>query len=136
MSPCECGSNRDYFACCGPYIEGYEAPPTAEALMRSRYTAYARGEPAGIDWLVTSHDPRTRGRTLRQDVAAWARAVRFIGLEVRSVERGGPDDREGFVTFAARYVEDGKTQTLSERSRFRRDEAGRWVYTDGSAPQK
>lgn len=136
MSACECGSRRDYFDCCGPYIEGHEPPPTAEALIRSRYTAYARGEPQGIDWLVTSHDPRTRSPTLREDVAAWARSARFTGLEVREVERGGPEDREGFVTFAARFEEAGKRQTLSERSRFRRDDEDRWVYVDGTVPRR
>ena len=104
--------------------------------MRSRYTAYARAEPQGLEWLVTSHDPKTRGPTLREDVAAWARAARFTGLEVKAVERGGPEDREGFVTFSARFEEAGRKQTLSERSRFRRDEAGRWVYTDGAAPRR
>lgn len=104
--------------------------------MRSRYTAYARGEPQGIDWLVTSHDPRTRGRALREDVAAWARSARFTGLEVKAVERGGPEDREGFVTFVARFEEAGKKQTLSERSRFRRDDEDRWVYVDGTVPRR
>lgn len=100
--------------------------------MRSRYTAYARGEPQGIEWLVTSHDPRTRSPTLREDIVAWATAARFTGLDVKQVERGGPTDREGFVTFVARYEEGGRKRTLSERSRFRRDEAGRWRYVDGA----
>jgi len=132
MSACECGSRRDYFDCCGPYIEGHESPPTAEALMRSRYTAYARGEPQDIDWLIASHDPKSRSPTLREDVAAWARSARFTGLEVKVVERGGAEDREGFVTFVARYEEGGRKHTLSERSRFVRDEAGHWAYVDGT----
>lgn len=134
MSPCECGSTRDYFDCCGPYIEGYESPPTAETLMRSRYTAYARGEPQGIEWLVRTHDPKTRTATLAEDVAAWARVARFTRLDVRRVEQGTTSDGEGFVTFVAYYEEGGRGHSLSERSRFRRDEAGHWLYVDGAAP--
>ena len=44
MDACNCGSGRPYDACCGPYLAGWEAPPTAEALMRSRFTAYARAD--------------------------------------------------------------------------------------------
>jgi SEC-C motif-containing protein len=41
---CPCGSdNKKYTDCCGRYLDGGEAAPTAEALMRSRYTAYALG---------------------------------------------------------------------------------------------
>ena len=62
---CPCGSNRTYDDCCGPYLEGRSDPPTAEALMRSRYTAYARG---AIDYLLATHDPRPP----QEEVAAWA----------------------------------------------------------------
>ena len=37
---CPCGSGLDYGLCCGQYISGAKDAPTAEALMRSRYTAY------------------------------------------------------------------------------------------------
>ena len=40
---CPCGSGKPLSACCGPYLEGKEDPPTPEALMRSRYTAYTQG---------------------------------------------------------------------------------------------
>ena len=49
MSNCPCGSGLAYEACCGPIIAGAPAA-TAEALMRSRYSAYARhayDHPAG-----------------------------------------------------------------------------------------
>ncbi|MDR0401008.1 MAG: SEC-C domain-containing protein [Treponema sp.] len=39
MSSCPCLSGLPYEECCGPYISSAENPPTAEALMRSRYTA-------------------------------------------------------------------------------------------------
>ena len=51
METCPCGSGRPYEDCCGPYIAGKAKPATAEALMRSRYTAYAKKE---IDYIVQS----------------------------------------------------------------------------------
>jgi len=43
MSLCPCESGKEYDACCGPIINGSQAARTAEALMRSRYSAYAKG---------------------------------------------------------------------------------------------
>ena len=38
--PCYCGNETEYEHCCGPYLSGAAKPDAAEALMRSRYTAY------------------------------------------------------------------------------------------------
>ncbi|WP_280273702.1 YchJ family metal-binding protein, partial [Nocardia wallacei] len=35
--------------CCGPRLDGTRPAPTAEALMRSRYTAFAVGD---VDYLL------------------------------------------------------------------------------------
>ena len=40
---CPCGSGDDYDACCGRLHAGAPAP-TAEALMRARYSAFAVGD--------------------------------------------------------------------------------------------
>ncbi|BBD09151.1 SEC-C motif domain-containing protein [Desulfovibrio ferrophilus] len=52
---CPCGSGKEYTACCEPIINGTPAP-TAEALMRSRYSAYVVGN---IDYIQTSLAPRS-----------------------------------------------------------------------------
>ncbi len=39
--PCPCGSGNALAECCGKYISGVAHAPTAETLMRSRYTAFA-----------------------------------------------------------------------------------------------
>ncbi|MFM0874673.1 YchJ family metal-binding protein, partial [Klebsiella pneumoniae] len=39
---CPCGSGDPLDDCCGRYHQGHPAP-TAEALMRSRYSAYGLG---------------------------------------------------------------------------------------------
>ena len=49
---CACGSGADYAACCGALIDAKKPAPTAEALMRSRYTAFTR---AAVDYLIETH---------------------------------------------------------------------------------
>ena len=39
MTTCPCGSSAELETCCGQYLDGVAAP-TAEKLMRSRYTAF------------------------------------------------------------------------------------------------
>jgi SEC-C motif-containing protein len=55
---CPCGKGDSLEACCGPYLSHAARPDTAEALMRSRYTAYATGD---VDYVIDSHDPDRRG---------------------------------------------------------------------------
>jgi len=98
--------------------------------MRSRYSAYARGE---VDYLVDTHAPETRDPDLRKHVAAWAASARFTRLEVVATEAGGVGDRTGTVTFVAHFEEGGVARVMSERSRFRRDAELGWVYESGTA---
>jgi SEC-C motif-containing protein len=114
-APCPCGGGA-FSACCAPALDGARAPATAEALMRSRYTAYALGE---ADYIVATEKPAPA----RASIAATMRTTRFLRLEVLE-SRGGPGDVEGLVHFRA-YSDRG---ALDERSRFARDTAGRWVY--------
>jgi SEC-C motif-containing protein len=118
---CPCGSGRPYGACCGPHHDG-EPAPTAEALMRSRYAAYATGR---TDYVFRTWHPRTRPDDLAPDPdLAW------LGLEVLGTSGGGPDDETGTVEFRARYRAPDGEHVLHEVSRFAR-RAGRWVYVDG-----
>jgi SEC-C motif-containing protein len=119
-APCPCGSGRHYGRCCGPLHQGADAA-TAEALMRSRYCAYALGL---ADYLAHSWHPDTRPNTPIEGNVKWA------GLAIVSTDRGGPDTTEGEVAFCARYLDGERLESLCERSRFIRYE-GRWVYLDG-----
>jgi SEC-C motif-containing protein len=119
---CPCGSGKPFCACCHPLIEGTGTPETAEALMRSRYTAYSLGR---SDYLSSTWHPLTRRNNLRLDDQ-----VKWLGLEIVRTQNGGPDDREGRVEFIARYKIGGRAHRLHEISRFlRRD--GRWFYVSG-----
>ncbi|BBX26783.1 YchJ family protein [Mycolicibacterium alvei] len=120
--PCPCGSGRAYGDCCGPLHTGGQQAPTALALMRSRFSAFALGD-AG--YLLTSWHPDTRPSELTLDAAiTWRR------LQIVDTEAGGEDDAEGLVEFRAQYVQDSRRHILHERSRFERV-GGRWRYLDG-----
>jgi SEC-C motif-containing protein len=119
---CPCGLGRPYAACCGPLHAGAIAE-SAEALMRSRYSAYVLGD---IDYLLASWHADTRPDRLDLgDVAA----TRWLGLEVRRHAMTGADT--AIVEFVARYKSGGAPAVrLHELSRFVRED-GRWFYVDG-----
>jgi SEC-C motif-containing protein len=127
---CPCGKGPSLEECCGPIIAGAPAP-TAEALMRSRYTAYTTGE---VDHVVVTHDPATRDTVDRDGSLQWSKGSQWLGLDIRATEAGGPDDTTGIVEFIARFSIAGRVQAHHERSRFEKKDEGagpRWFYIDG-----
>ena len=126
MSPkrCPCGTGLPYAECCGRLHDGTATAATAEQLMRSRYSAFAVGDPA---YLLATWHSATRPRTLDLDPD-----VRWTGLEVLDTTGGGLLAAEGTVEFRASYVRGGASGAQHENSRFVRD-GGRWVYLDGVA---
>jgi SEC-C motif-containing protein len=123
LVPCPCGNPAGYTACCGPLHDG-AAAPDAEALMRSRYSAYVlRRE----DYLLASWHAETRPLSLR--LAAQHPAPTWLGLEIRASH--AIDDDHATVEFIARYrLGGGRAQRQHELSRFVREQ-GRWYYVDG-----
>lgn len=119
---CPCGSGTAYADCCAPLHQG-TAAPTAEALMRSRYTAYSLDL---LDYVFRTWHPRTR-----PDSVDPVPGLTWTGLQVLGVADGGPDDETGVVEFRARFTEGGRDRAMHETSRFER-RAGRWVYVDGT----
>lgn len=114
---CPCLSGSPYDECCGPLHRG-EPAPTAERLMRSRFSAFALGDAA---YLLRSWHPSTRPAELDLDDG-----LRWYRLDIERTERGGPFDRDGVVAFTAHYRGDERGQ-LHEVSRFVRE--GRdWFY--------
>ncbi len=122
-APCPCGSGHAYAACCGRWHAGalQLQAPDAEALMRSRYSAYVRG--LG-DYLRNTWHPRTRPT----EPIDFEPGLRWLGLEVRRHETADPDHAR--VEFVARSKQGGRAHRLHETSRFVR-EGGRWFYLDG-----
>ena len=121
--PCPCGAAATYAACCARWHGGpaHLQAPTAEALMRSRYSAYALGL---ADYLLATWHPRTRPPTLEPAPSG----LRWLGLEVRA--RHAVDDDHATVEFVARSKLGGRAHRLHETSRFERV-GGRWFYVDG-----
>jgi len=107
---CPCGTGLDYKLCCGRYIEAGKPAPTAEALMRSRYTAYVR---QNTPYLRSTWYPSTCPAVLDlSDNQQW------LGLKIIDTEAGNADDKSGQVEFIARYKINGRAAKLHERSEF------------------
>ncbi|UCV28182.1 YchJ family protein [Ferribacterium limneticum] len=119
---CPCGSGRRYADCCGRLHAGAEIARTAEALMRSRYSAYVLKLD---DYLQASWHPSTRPVNL--DLAE-DDGTKWLGLEVKRHQQ--QDENNATVEFVARYRIDGRGHRLHEISRFVRED-GRWFYVDG-----
>ena len=115
---CPCGLPAAYDRCCGRFHAG-EPAPTAELLMRSRYTAYAREDGP---YLLSSWHSSTRPNALPFDPS-----LRWTRLLVVSTSGGGLLDTVGSVQFRATHVRRGAVGVLEEHSRFSRED-GRWVY--------
>lgn len=119
---CPCGSSLVYSQCCRPLHEGKSAL-SAEALMRSRYSAYVMADAAYIhrSWHSST---RPSKKSLTQPAA-----IQWLRLEIMRTEAGQQDDHNGVVEFIAHFSEHDQAQQLHEVSRFTR-EKGRWVYLD------
>ncbi|MGW6856733.1 YchJ family protein [Streptomyces xanthophaeus] len=123
--PCPCGLPAAYPQCCGRFHSGAQQAPTAELLMRSRFSAFAVGDTA---YLMRSWHPSTRPGRLDLDPGQ-----RWERLEILGTERGGMFETEGSVEFRAHYSEGRHTGSLHELSGFSR-EAGAWVYVGPLSP--
>lgn len=120
---CPCGSSKPFTDCCALYMDNNQPAPTAEALMRSRYTAYTLQRE---DYLLATWHPSTRPAALglAEDVA-----TKWLGLEVKRHEQTDTD--HAIVEFIARYKVNGRAHRLHEISKFVRED-GRWFYLDGA----
>ena len=125
VTRCPCSSGLASDECCGPVLADPAAARTAEQLMRSRYTAYVRGDVEHLlRDLAPAHPPGLAGpgrrRALGGPGGAGPRAR-------RAVRRRGHGRVPG--PLAHRFA-DGRT-VQHEVSRFVRED-GRWLYVDGS----
>lgn len=120
---CFCGSGLPETACCGPVIEGSRPAASAEALMRSRYTAYVKGD---TGYLLKSWHPKHRPAELNLEDSP----ICWTGLEILQIQDGQTGDVQGIVEFIARYEQAGQAGEVRECSRFL-FEQGQWLYLDG-----
>ena len=115
---CPCGLPATYATCCGRFHAGADAP-TAELLMRARYSAFARGDTA---YLERTWHPDTRPRRI-----LLGRDRTWVGLDVEGTSGGGLLDQQGTVAFSAHHRDPDGHHVLHEVSEFVRVD-GRWTY--------
>ncbi len=118
---CPCRKKSEtisYAACCERYHAGAPAP-TAEALMRSRYTAFTR---LNAPYVLGSWHPSTRPAAFE-----FEQGRDWYMLKVLTAHEQGDI---ATVSFVARSRMGGRTWALEEISRFVRED-GRWFYVAG-----
>ncbi len=122
-SPCPCNGVRPYLDCCGRWHDGPQAlqAPTAEALMRSRYSAFVLDK---LPYLLATWHASTRPATLEPNPPG----LKWLGLQIKAA--ADQDADHATVEFVARSRQDGRASRMHELSRFVR-EGGTWFYVDG-----
>lgn len=126
-TPCLCGSGKLTTQCCGIYLRGQLPAPTAEALMRSRYTAYCL---KNIEYLFKTEHPSRHQPNTKKLITATANSCQWKALTIIDTVAGKPSDKTGIVEFMAVYQEGNQVAQLHERSQFIK-ENGKWFYTEG-----
>ena len=124
MRECPCGSGKQLDGCCGPYIDGNPAP-TAEATMRSRYSAHVLGD---ADYLATTLSNEQRADYDKEAMEQSFAATKWLGLDIRKTDMGNEGDETGTVEFVARYRTGGQSTAHHELSFFTREDE-RWVFS-------
>ena len=127
MSPylCPCGSLKNYVDCCQPYLNGQDSVPSAEALMRSRYTAYVEGNILYLEQTAAGEAKENFDQATTQ---AWNKTVEWLGLKIISQDT---EDESATVEFIARFQHQNILDGIHEISRFKQIE-GRWFYLGGT----
>jgi SEC-C motif domain protein len=133
-SSCPCGNTASYDNCCAAYHAGTAAAPTAEALMRSRYTAFTR---SNIDYLIATLHPKSRRPDDKRRHRQTINQTQWIRLTILKTQKGQPTDKTGMVEFVAEFRDTqavgfaaAEVHQLHERSRFVKVD-NQWFYVDG-----
>jgi SEC-C motif-containing protein len=122
MTICYCGNHLPFENCCQPYIKGLAKVPTAESLMRSRYSAYVTGDAC---YLIATTHTSTRKLYKEKDILDWSQSNHWCRLEVLEVT-------PTTVTFKAHYIDNHRKEQIHyEKSNFVFED-GSWFYVDGS----
>ena len=126
---CPCCSGKLYAECCEPIITGVQKAPTAESLMRARYTAYVVH---AIDFIInTCKKGEGRGDIDRQATEDWSNKSTWHGLKILYTEKGSEKDTKGVVEFEADYTLKNMRDKHHETANFEKIN-GEWFYTTGS----
>jgi len=124
---CPCGSEKSYPTCCGIFHQGLKLPPTAEALMRSRYSAFALNN---LSYIKNTMQGKAAQRFSEDDSNENQNRHHLLGLEVirQIVDKKNPN--HAFVEFRALHQFNDTFSVIQELSEFLRQD-GKWFYVDG-----
>lgn len=119
----------DYDNCCKPFIEGKKKAPTAEALMRSRYSAYVVKNISYIDETQINVENEVFNK---EEALKWAESSDWLGLEIKKTQKGETNDNTGTVEFVAFYKDKASGTELRhhETSLFSKQN-GEWKFKEG-----
>jgi SEC-C motif-containing protein len=129
---CPCGSGTPYANCCRPLIEGAFPAPTPEALMRSRYTAFAKTK---VQYLLDTVHPQKRKDHDAASIRKWSEKSIWRQLTIKDTQEGGAEDNQGTVEFIAEYIEKGTKKRHHEIAKFKKQD-DKWYFYDGEAPEQ
>lgn len=127
MEKCPCGSKLAYSECCEPFVSGNVSAPTAEKLMRARFSAYAK---TAVGYILSTTIEEKRKECDEKAIRDWSEKSQWHNLEIIAAKKGSPDDTEGMVEFIAHFTEGGIRKNLHEKGVFRKVD-GNWFYLDG-----
>ena len=134
MKKCPCCSGKEYSVCCEPFHLGKKTVPTAEEMMRSRYSAYAE---VNIDYIVDTMLPDEEDpEKYKTGIQKWAEDSTWEKLEILDTQDGGANDDKGFVEFKAYYSIEGKQQIHHELAYFEKKDSEKWIFVSGKEPIK
>jgi SEC-C motif-containing protein len=118
---CFCDTGLLFDNCCGLYLQNEQKAPSALALMRSRYSAYATHN---ADYLLETTHVSERQYYSKDEILKWATSNKWQKLEILSFT-------ENTVEFKAYFLDSNqKPQTHYEFSTFK-FENNKWFYLDG-----
>ena len=126
---CPCGSGLPLTSCCAPLHQGMPAS-SAEALMRSRYSAYVLGN---IDYLVASTLPAQQAGLDRDSMQRWSQDSQWQELRVEQHEPAAGTPAHARVTFVASWHDASGPHSHRERSSFVQH-GGHWYFIDPTVP--
>ena len=122
---CPCGSGSSLAQCCEPYINGDNLPPTPEALMRSRYTAFTLED---IQYIKKTMKGKALLKADIDETSAWMEQCKWLNLEVVNTQSKNP--KLGIVHFIATYEQNSQIHKIEEISEFKKIN-NKWFYTQG-----
>lgn len=121
IKSCHCGLNMQFQDCCEPIIKCVKKAPSAEALMRSRYSAYVTH---AADYLVATTHISQRKYHSKSDILNWAVSNEWQKLEVILAT-------DNTVEFKAYYRDEQKINHIHHEFSNFIFENGNWYYIDG-----